>query len=127
LRAALARRKLTLRTLRGHPVVLNFWASWCIACRAEATLLGGAAATNPDVVFVGVDVQDLRGDAIGFLRRYGVTYTAVWDKTNSTYVNYGLTGVPETYYIERRGRIVAHDTGAVSETSLALGIRKAGG
>ena len=125
--SAIQNGTLDLNRLRGHPVVLNFWASWCIACRAEATILGGAAATNPRVVFVGVDVQDLRGDAIGFLRRYGVTYTAVWDKTNSTYVNYGLTGVPETYYIDRRGQIVAHDTGAVSETSLALGIRKAGG
>ncbi len=118
---------LDLGGLRGHPVVLNFWASWCVACRAEARLLVDAAASNPRVVFIGVDVQDLRGDAIGFLRRYGVTYTAVWDKSNSTYENYGLTGVPETYYIDRQGRIVAHDPGTVSDTSLADGIRKAGG
>lgn len=118
---------LDLHGLRGHPVVLNFWASWCIACRAEAKLLVSAATTSPGVVFIGVDVQDLRGYALGFLRRYGVTYTALWDKTNSTYDNYGLTGVPETYYIDPRGRIVAHDPGTVSDTSLAAGIRKAGG
>jgi cytochrome c biogenesis protein CcmG/thiol:disulfide interchange protein DsbE len=116
---------LDLGGLRGHPVVLNFWASWCVACRAEAKLLVAAAAANPRVVFIGVDVQDLRGDAIGFLRRYSVGYTAVWDKTNSAYENYGLTGVPETYYIDRRGRIVGHDAGPVSDTSLAVGIGKA--
>ena len=118
---------LDLRAVRGHPVVLNFWASWCVACRAEAKLLVAAAAADPRVVFIGVDVQDLRGDAVGFLRRYGITYTAVWDKTNSTYEDYGLTGVPETYYLDRRGRIVAHDPGVVSEQSLAAGIQRAGG
>ena len=116
---------LDLNGLRGQPIVLNFWASWCVACRAEAGLLGTAAATNPGVTFIGVDVQDLRGDAIGFLRRYHVGYTAVADKTNSTYESYGLTGVPETYYIDARGRIVAHDPGAVSAESLVAGIRKA--
>lgn len=116
---------LDLARLRGHAVVLNFWASWCVACRAEAGVLTSAAATNPSIAFVGVDVQDLRGDAIGFLRRYHVTYTAVSDKTNSTYENYGLTGVPETYYIDAHGRIVAHDPGAVSIQSLTAGIRKA--
>jgi len=118
---------LDLRILRGHPVVVNFWASWCIACRAEAKLLVVEAATHPGVVFIGVDVQALRGDATGFLRRYSVTYTAVWDKTNSTYENYGLTGVPETYYLDRQGRIVAHDPGPVSSASLTAGIREAGG
>ena len=123
--AAISDGTLDLHRLRGHPVLVNFWASWCVACRAEAKLLNAAAATNPGVVFIGVDVQDLRGDALGFLRRYRVTYTAVWDKTNSTYEDYGLTGVPETYYIDPRGRIVGHDPGAVSATSLAAGIRKA--
>ncbi|MEP6641895.1 MAG: TlpA disulfide reductase family protein [Gaiellales bacterium] len=118
---------LELDRLRGHPVVVNFWASWCIACRAEAKLLTTAAATNPRVVFIGVDVQDLRSYAIGFLSHYGVTYTAVSDKTNSTYESYGLTGVPETYYLDRHGRIVAHDPGAVSVASLHGGIRKASG
>ena len=116
---------LDLRRLQGHPVILNFWASWCVACRAEAGLLTQAAAANPHVVFVGVDVQDLRSDARSFLRRYHVTYTAVSDKDNSTYESYGLTGVPETYYIDGRGRIVGHDPGAVSFESLNAGIRDA--
>ena len=106
-------------------MVLNFWASWCVACRAEAKLLVEAAATNPGVVFIGADVQDLRGDALSFLRRYHITYTAVWDQTNTTYENYGLTGVPETYYLNAQGHIAAHDPGPVNWTSLTIGIRKA--
>jgi cytochrome c biogenesis protein CcmG/thiol:disulfide interchange protein DsbE len=106
---------------------VNFWASWCIACRTEARLLTSAAASNPRVLFIGIDIQDLRGSAIGFLRRYGVTYTAVSDKTNSTYENYGLTGVPETYYVDNRGRIVAHDPGIVTLQTLQAGIQAAGG
>ena len=116
---------LDLRRLRGHSVILNFWASWCVACRAEARLLTQAAAANPRVVFVGVDVQDLRGDARSFLRRYHVTYTAVSDRNNSAYESYGLTGVPETYYLDRRGRIVEHDPGEVTIDGLYAGIRKA--
>ena len=118
---------LDLRLLRGHPVVLNFWASWCVACRAEARLLVDAAVINPGVVFVGVDVKDNRGDASGFLRRYGVTYTAVSDNADSEYDAYGLTGVPETYFLDSRGRIVAHDPGPVSWASLIAGIHQATG
>jgi cytochrome c biogenesis protein CcmG/thiol:disulfide interchange protein DsbE len=117
-RAAMSGGALDLGGLRGHPVLINFWASWCIPCRKEAPLLAAAAADHPKVIFIGVNVQDLRGDALGFLRRYRVPYAAVWDKTNSTYDDYGLTGVPETYFVNRSGRIVDHTPGPVTFGSL---------
>ena len=115
---------LDLSRLRGHPVLINFWASWCIPCRQEAPILAAAAADHPKVVFIGVDVQDLRGDALGFLRRYRVPYPAVWDKTNSTDEAYGLTGVPETYYVDQGGRIVAHTPGPVTFQTLDVALNR---
>jgi len=114
---------LALAELRGHPVVLNFWASWCIPCRDEAPILrAGALRYSGRVVFVGIDVQDLTGDARAFARKYRINYVSLRDSGNSAYSAYGLTGVPETYYIDARGRAVAHAIGVVSTATLAEGI-----
>ena len=124
LKTAIAGGKLDLRELRGHPVALNFWASWCIPCRQEAPILHAAAQRHRGhVVFVGVDVKDLTGDALGFARKYKVNYVSVRDgRGDKTWNSYGLTGVPETYFIDARGRIVAHIPGAVSAETLEEGI-----
>src|SRR5207244_7305670 len=75
------------------------------------------------VVFVGVDVKDLSGDARGFARKYKLNYVSVRDGSGAkTWSSYGLTGVPETYFLDARGRIVAHIPGAVSSQTLEEGI-----
>lgn len=118
--------ELSLEELRGRPVVLNFWASWCIPCRDEAPILAGSARAHArEVRFVGVNVQDLRGDALSFLREFRVPYISVRDSGDDTYRAYGLTGLPETYYLDADGRIVAHSPGAVSRASVEDGIRAA--
>jgi len=124
LNAAIADGKLDLRELRGHPVALNVWASWCIPCRQEAPILHGSALRHRgQVVFVGIDVKDLTGDALGFARKYKVNYVSVRDGSgDKTWNSYGLTGVPETYFIDAQGRIVAHIPGAVSAQTLEEGI-----
>ncbi len=124
LETAIADGKLDLRELRGHPVALNFWASWCIPCRQEAPILHASALRHRGrVVFVGVDVKDLSGDARGFARKYQVNYVSVRDGSgDKTWNSYGLTGVPETYFINAQGRIVAHIPGAVSAETLEEGI-----
>ena len=120
---ALAGGRLSLAELRGHPVVLNFFASWCFACKQEAPLLHAEArARAGKVIFLGVDVEDLTGDARGFARKYGINYVAVRDKSNSIYSAYGLTGVPETYFIDARGRAVAHIPGEATRATLDQGI-----
>src|SRR5216684_6692483 len=106
-RCALADGRLSLRKLRGHPVVLNFFASWCVACKDEARLLHAEAQRRAGkVLFLGIDVQDLTGDARAFARTYRINYVAVRDSSNTIYNAYGLTGVPESYFIDARGRIV---------------------
>jgi cytochrome c biogenesis protein CcmG/thiol:disulfide interchange protein DsbE len=115
--------RLSLRDLRGYPVVLNFWASWCIPCKAEAPRLAKAARLHAGrVAFLGIDIQDFTSDAHRFLRRYRASYVSVRDGGSSTYDRYGLTGIPETYYVDRRGRILAHSVGQVSTGELEQGI-----
>lgn len=117
---------LALLELRGHPVVLNFWASWCVPCREEAPVLEDSARGHAgEVVFLGVDVQDFESDARRFLRELDVDYVSVRDSGSDTYDAYGLTGVPETYYLDASGRIVAHSRGAISATELEAGIAEA--
>ena len=124
--AALGDGRLSLSELRGHPVVLNFWASWCVACKEEAPLLHAAARAHAgNVLFLGLDIQDLSGDARDFARQYRMNYVSVRDGGGGTYSAYGLTGVPETYYIDARGRIVAHSPGEVSRSDLEQGIAAA--
>jgi cytochrome c biogenesis protein CcmG/thiol:disulfide interchange protein DsbE len=122
----LATGKLELHSLRGRPVVLNFWASWCVPCAHEAPLLvSSAQAHRGQVLFLGVDVQDFSSDARGFLRRFHVDYVSVRDGGSGTYDAYGLTGLPETYFLDKRGRIVVHQIGEISADGLADGIRQA--
>lgn len=123
LRSLIAQGKISLRELRGHPVVVNFWASWCLPCKQEAPLLAATARTHVgQVVFLGIDVQDLESDGNAFLRKYKVNYVSLRDPSNSSYDAYGLTGVPETYYLDPNGRAVAHTAGQVTAQDLQAGI-----
>ena len=108
--------KLELASLRGKPVVLNFWASWCVPCKGEATMLEQAwqQYRKQGVVFVGVDYHDVTSDARRFLQHHDVTYPSVQDGSGSIADRYGVSAVPETYFIDRRGRLVGtHIVGTV--------------
>lgn len=99
---------LTLSSLRGKGVVLNFWASWCVPCKDEAPLLEEAWQRHRGrgLVVVGVDAQDFKGDARSFMERFGLTYPVVYDGKGSTLGRYGITGFPETFFVDREGRLV---------------------
>lgn len=123
LRGALAEGRVSPSELRGYAVVMNFWASWCVPCKAEAPrLVASAKAHAGEVVFLGVDVQDFASDARRFLERYGTNYVSVRDGGESTFEAYGLTGLPETFYLDPEGRIVAHSLGEISEEELEAGV-----
>ena len=126
LRGTLADERLSPRELHRYPVVMNFWASWCLPCKAEAPRLTSSAREHAgDVVFLGLDVQDFESDALRFLDRYDTNYVSVRDGGDATYSAYGLTGLPETYFLDRRGRVVAHWIGEISEAELAAGVAAA--
>ena len=126
LRGALSDGTVSLRELRGWPTVLNFWASWCSPCKDEAPRLNAAAREQMgEVVFLGVDVQDFESDARRFSERYETNYVSVRDGGDSTYSAYGLTGLPETYFLDTEGRVVEHAIGEVSTDELEAGIAKA--
>jgi len=115
---------LSLSELRGHPVVINFWASWCNPCKLEAPVLEAAwrSARRRGAVVLGVDVQDLSENAREFIARYGQTYPSVRDKGDGTYRAYGLTGVPETFFLDRAGRVRVHWVGQIDAAQIAQGL-----
>jgi cytochrome c biogenesis protein CcmG/thiol:disulfide interchange protein DsbE len=98
---------ISLSGLRGHPVIVNFWASWCVPCRDEARLLEGTGHEfrSRGLIVLGVDTQDLETPARAFLREFRITYPNVRDPDGSVARLFGSTGVPETFFIGRDGRI----------------------
>ncbi len=127
LAAAVADGRLDLDELRGTPVVLNFWASWCAPCRQEMPLLERTwrDVRGRGVAFVGLNMQDLTGDARGFLRRFDVSYPTIRDQDDGVALAWGATGLPETFFVSRRGKVVAHVIGVVSVGQLRAGIAAA--
>jgi cytochrome c biogenesis protein CcmG/thiol:disulfide interchange protein DsbE len=117
---------LSLAMLRGSVVVLNFWQSYCPPCVDEAPTLVAASERwqAKNVVFVGIDVQDLRGPALKFLERFDIKYPNVKDN-GSLVGRYGVTGFPETFFIDKRGRVVSHIIGEANRADLDRGIRLA--
>ena len=118
---------LDLASLRGKAVVLNFWASWCLPCKKEAPVLEAASRKFAGrVVFVGIDAQDFTGDARRFARRHGITYPLVHDGPGATLGRYGVTGFPETFFVDRRGRLVGSRVeGAITPADLERNIKLA--
>ncbi|HLB04307.1 MAG TPA: TlpA disulfide reductase family protein [Gaiellaceae bacterium] len=108
--------ELSLSALRGKAVVLNFWASWCVPCKEEAPVLEQLWQENRErgLVVVGLDAKDFRRDARDFVRRFGLTFPIVYDGPGDTIPDWGVTGFPETFVIDRDGRVVEAFVGAVN-------------
>lgn len=107
---------------RGKIVVLNFWASWCYpACYEEAPVLEMAwrAFRKRDVMVVGVDIQDTEEAAKAFIDQFKLTFPNARDTTGKVSIDYGIYGVPETFIIDRQGRIIFKQAGAVRWETLA--------
>jgi peroxiredoxin len=122
-----AHGKLSLASLHGKAVVLNFWQSSCQPCKQEMPRLeaGSKRWGQKNVVIVGVDMLDARFAGEAFRKRYGATYPMVLDKLGYTQVPFGIVGTPTTFFIDRRGRIVKRVQGPVSTAVLDAGIEHA--
>lgn len=111
---------ITLSELRGHPVLLNFWASWCGPCKDEAPVLaaGWRKWRDTGVIFLGVDTRDSRSAAIAFEAEYGIEYQSVVDENEHVNYAYGVTGFPESFFIDADGMIVAKYVGPMDARTL---------
>jgi cytochrome c biogenesis protein CcmG/thiol:disulfide interchange protein DsbE len=111
---------ISLSNYKGQPVVLNVWNSTCGPCIAEAPLLQAQwqKAHAQGVVFLGVDLQDVQGDGQRFLQQYGITYPNVFDANGWVAINYGVTGTPETLFINPQGVVVKRVIGELTAQSL---------
>ncbi len=106
---------LSLASLRGKVVAVNFWASWCGPCRDEAPLLERTWMEDraKGLVVLGIDANDFAGDARRFMRAHGLTYPVLHDAHGSTLGHWGVPGLPTTFVVDRRGRVVAKVVGGL--------------
>lgn len=111
---------LSLRDLRGKVVVLNYWASWCVSCRKEHPNFVAAWDRYRDrgVVFVGVLFQDTAGNAQKYMKELGGDWPTLLDPGSRTAMDYGVYGVPETFFIGRDGVVATKQIGPTSYPAL---------
>jgi cytochrome c biogenesis protein CcmG/thiol:disulfide interchange protein DsbE len=124
----LHRRAVSLRELLGTPLALNFYASWCVTCQAEAPTIQQvwrSQARSHGVLLLGVDIQDATVDARRYIHHYAIGYPNLRDPAGELAQRYQVTGVPETFFIDAQGQIVAHIIGAASRQQLTAGIAEA--
>jgi cytochrome c biogenesis protein CcmG, thiol:disulfide interchange protein DsbE len=110
---------ISLSQFRGKPVLLNFWASWCGPCKDEAPLLRQAYTTyGSRVHFLGIDERDALTSALAFERDNHIPYPSARDEGFHIYDDYGLTGQPESFFIDQNGVIVQHVPGPLTRREL---------
>ena len=111
--------------VRGTPLLVNLWASWCGPCEEEAPDLAEAASRYGNrVQFLGVDVQDSRSDAEGFIRDHRWSYPSVFDVPGAIMADLGVTGPPATLFYAADGTLVRTLPGRVTAQDLERGIRE---
>ena len=111
---------ISLSDYRGFPVILNFWASWCPPCREETPELERVWSQDQHkgIVILGVNVQDSEYDSLKYLEEFGVTFPNVYDEGGRITVDYGVTGLPVTFFIDRHGNIVDRWVGGITYEAL---------
>jgi cytochrome c biogenesis protein CcmG/thiol:disulfide interchange protein DsbE len=107
----------SLADYKGKVVVLNFWASWCKPCTEELPLLERThkAISGRDALVLGANYQDVSDNALGFVRRFKLTYPSIRDRDGEFADRYGSRAFPETFVVDRRGRIAAQRRGPVDQ------------
>jgi cytochrome c biogenesis protein CcmG/thiol:disulfide interchange protein DsbE len=116
---------VSLESLRGRPVVLNFWATWCVPCFQEhPVLLRAAREVGGRVQFLGVIYEDEEERVKAFLSEEGAAYPSLMDAEGRTAIAYGVFGVPETYFIDAQGAVADKHVGPLDEEAMAQSLRR---
>lgn len=122
-------QEITLAKLIGkQPILINFWASWCIPCRQEGPTLSAFWQQNRDKVLVlGINTQEKNlSDALDFIQQYNLGFPSVEDN-GRMYINYGTYGVPETFLLDTSGKVLLRHVGPVSPADLEAMLKQVGG
>jgi cytochrome c biogenesis protein CcmG, thiol:disulfide interchange protein DsbE len=118
-------QQVSLSAYRGKPVIVNFFASWCVPCKKETPLLAGFyRSSRGKVVIIGVDADDSAPDARTFVTASGVAYPVAFETTPAIANAYGVSGIgiPETFFLDARHRIVKRVLGGVTRKELTAGV-----
>lgn len=109
-----------LSDYKGKPILINFFASWCLPCREEMPVLEKIVHEYEPkgVVFLGIAVDDTEAKIKDFIARYGVTFPVGLDKTATIQKSFGIYGIPTTYFINKQGVINYSHSGSVTEELL---------
>lgn len=114
--------EFSLADYEGEILVINFWASWCLSCRTEHPALNGAASAyrDADVTFIGLAYQDERSASVAFLDDlgWGDPYVYGFDGVSEAAIEFGVLGIPETFFVDRAGIVVGKVSGPVTPSLL---------
>ena len=111
--------ELRLRDLRGKPVYVDVWASWCPSCRHEAPMIARLSRRYAgEIQFVGIDTQDVAGEGRKFVREFGLDFPHLFDPKSKLALRLGVYGIPTMFLVDRRGRIAATLVGKQGEQRL---------
>jgi cytochrome c biogenesis protein CcmG/thiol:disulfide interchange protein DsbE len=119
--------QVSLASFHDKPIVLNFWASWCIGCRDEAAALRQVSQLHPEVVVLGVDVNDSKSGASKFARKYKVDHPNIFDPDGSLAAKYAVIGLPTTIFLDGQHHVVAKILGAGKLAAFEQGLARATG
>ena len=113
-------KTINFQDLKGKAVVLNFWSSWCIPCKDETLALNRAnnRFKDSDIVFLGINIWDDRNNALNFINSYPSNYINAYDPSNEIHVDFGIQGVPETFFISKDGIIFNRFQGELNDNIL---------
>ncbi len=115
-----------LSSLKGKPVLINFWATWCGPCQSEMPLIERTAKAYPNLVILAVNDDEAQIDVTDFVKRFGLSFPILMDPAAKVNIQYQVTGLPTSYFVDDKGVIRALQIGVLSESQLSDHLSKIG-